>query len=70
MERILETSNLDWTILRLSYLTKKPRKGVYRTAYNAGVWYGFSISRADVAHYIVGHLADPQDSRQHVCIAY
>ncbi len=70
MERVLETSNLDWTILRLSYLTKKPGKGVYRTAHNAAVRYGFSISRADVAHYIVGHLADPQDSRQHVCIAY
>jgi len=70
MERVLETSNLDWTILRLSYLTNKPGKGVYRTAHNAAVRYGFSINRADVAHYIVGHLADPQDSRQHVCIAY
>lgn len=70
MESVLETSNLDWTIMRLSYLTKKPGKGVYRTAHNAGVRYGFSINRADVAHYIVGHLADPQDSRQHVCIAY
>ena len=70
MERVLETSNLDWTILRLSYLTNKPGKGVYRTAHNAAVRYGFSINRADVAQYIVGHLADPQDSRQHVCIAY
>jgi len=70
MERVLETSNLDWTILRLSYLNNKPGKGVYRTAHNAAVRYGFSINRADVAHYIVGHLADPQDSRQHVCIAY
>ena len=70
MERVLETSNLDWTILRLSYLNNKPGKGVYRTAHNAAVRYGFSINRADVAHYIVGHLADPQDSRQYVCIAY
>jgi putative NADH-flavin reductase len=70
MERVLETSNLDWTILRLSYLNNQPGKGVYRTAHNAAVRYGFSINRADVAHYIVGHLADPQDSRQHVCIAY
>jgi putative NADH-flavin reductase len=70
MERILETSNLDWTILRLSYLNNKAGKGVYRTAHNAAVRYGFSINRADVAHYIVRHLADPQDSRQHVCIAY
>jgi putative NADH-flavin reductase len=70
MERVLETSNVDWTILRLSYLTNKPGKGVYRTAQNAAVRYGFSINRADVAHYIVRHLADPQDSRQHVCIAY
>jgi putative NADH-flavin reductase len=70
MERVLETSNLDWTILRLSYLTNKPGKGVYRTAHNAAVRYGFSISRADAAYYIVGHLADPQDSRQHLCIAY
>lgn len=70
MERVLETSNLDWTILRLSYLTNQPGKGVYRTAHNAAVRYGFSITRADVAQYIVGHLADPQDSRQHVCIAY
>jgi putative NADH-flavin reductase len=70
MERVLETSNLDWTILRLSYLNNKPGKGVYRTAHNAAVQYGFSINRADVAHYVVGHLANPQDSRQHVCTAY
>lgn len=70
MEIILQKSDLDWTIMRLAYLKDKPGKGTYRTEHNAGVRYGFSINRADVADYIVTHLTDQQDYRQVVCIAY
>ncbi len=69
MERILEASKLDWTILRLSYLVNGKATGKYRTAHNAAVRYGQSIHRADVAHYIVAHATDSQDYRQHVSIA-
>jgi putative NADH-flavin reductase len=70
MERALEASTLDWTILRLSYLNNKPGKGAYRTALDSGVKWGFSINRADVAHYIVHNLEDQSNYRKHVCIAY
>jgi len=69
MERLLETSDLDWTILRLSYLVDKLLTGKYRTAREAAVRYGWSIGRADAAHYILHNLDAVDDYRHHVCIA-
>ena len=69
MERLLESSNLDWTIIRLSYLANKPVTGRYRTKIEGGVRYGFTINRSDVAHYIVHHAIAPSTYRHHVGIA-
>ena len=70
MEHVIEASDTNWTIMRLSRLTNKPMTGKYRTAQNAAVAGGLSIGRADVAHYIAQHYMDPQDYKQFISIAY
>src|SRR5215831_4421639 len=53
MENILETSALDWTIVRPPRLTDKPRTGVYRVREDHLPRFGFTISRADVADFVL-----------------
>lgn len=69
MERLLEASALDWTILRLSYLTNKPVTGKYRIARESAVRFGWSIRRADAAHYILHNIDNQKDYQRHICIA-
>lgn len=69
MERLLEASSLEWTIIRLSYLTTKPVTGKYRTQIEGAVRYGFSINRADVGHYIVHNATDKATYKHHIGIA-
>jgi putative NADH-flavin reductase len=57
MESIVRASDLDWTIVAPPKLTDGPRTGRYREAVDVDVRNGLSISRADVADYIVKHLA-------------
>lgn len=70
MEQLLRASDTDWTIVRLAALKDKPQTGVYRTAVNQGVSNGFSISRADAAHYLVEHANDRATFKQRINIAY
>ncbi|WP_211352004.1 NAD(P)-dependent oxidoreductase [Haloactinospora alba] len=49
MERHLESTDLDWTVLRPPMLTNGPRTGRYRTARGENVRGGLSVSRADLA---------------------
>jgi putative NADH-flavin reductase len=53
MERILQKSGLDWTIVRPPQLTNKLRTQKYRTREDHLPTFGFSISRADVAHFML-----------------
>jgi putative NADH-flavin reductase len=53
MERILEESNVDWTILRPPQLTDKPYTGKYRVRQGHLPHFGFKISRADVANFML-----------------
>lgn len=53
MEEILSKSGLDWTIVRPPQLTDKPRTGTYRVREDHLPRYGFTISRADVADYMI-----------------
>lgn len=53
MEDILGNSSLDWTIVRPPKLTDKPRTGRYRVREGHLPRFGFSISRADVADFII-----------------
>jgi putative NADH-flavin reductase len=58
METAVKMSNLDWTILRPPTLTNGPRTGRYQSAINQHLSRNFSISRADVADYMINHLND------------
>jgi putative NADH-flavin reductase len=53
MEGILKKSGLDWTIVRPPQLTDKPRTGTYRVREGHLPRFGFTISRADVADYMI-----------------
>jgi putative NADH-flavin reductase len=65
----IHDSNLDWTILRPPSLTNKAARGIYRTAIDRNLPRGFSISRADLAAYMLTLLDDPATVHRHVAIA-
>src|SRR5262245_47410845 len=69
MEALVKDSGLDWTIIRAPMLTDKPRTGRYRIATNKHLASSWSIGRADLADYIVTHLAYPGSFRALVEIA-
>jgi putative NADH-flavin reductase len=70
MEAEMKNSGLDWTIVRPPQLKDKPVTGKYRIATGEHLVRPFSISRADVAHYILGHLQDSATNQKTVEVAY
>ena len=70
MENELRRSNLDWTIIRPARLTDGYHTGRYRTVAGGNVAGGWTISRADVADFMVTHLDNPAFLREAVGIAY
>ena len=69
MEDVLRASDLDWTAVRPPRLTGKPVTGRYRTAYGQNIRRGVFVSRADVAHYMLSVLDNPETFRRTVGIA-
>lgn len=69
MEDVLRHSGLDWTVVRPVRLTGKPLTGRYRTAFGQNVRHGLFISRANVAHYMLCAIDQPETFRQTVGIA-
>jgi putative NADH-flavin reductase len=53
MEKVLQKSGLDWTIARPPKLTPKPYTGKYRMREGHLPFFGFSISYADVADFMI-----------------
>lgn len=53
MEQIISNSGLDWTIVRPPRLTNKSRTGKYRIREGHLPRFGFAISRADVADFMI-----------------
>jgi putative NADH-flavin reductase len=53
MEGIFESSGLDWTMVRPPELTNRPYTGSYRMREGHLPRFGFRISRADVADFMV-----------------
>jgi putative NADH-flavin reductase len=53
MERIFEASGLDWTMVRPPELTDKPHTGKYRVREGHLPPFGFKISGADVADFMI-----------------
>jgi putative NADH-flavin reductase len=69
MEGIIKKSNTDWTIIRPPRLTDQPVTGKYRETVNRILDNPKTISRANVAHYIVNHLMDARITKATVEIA-
>ena len=53
MERVFAASELDWTMVRPPQLTDSPYTGEYRVREGRLPAFGFKISRADVADYMI-----------------
>jgi len=70
MEKILSKSDLDWTIIRAPRLTNNKRTGKYRAATNEHLRNLSSISRADLADYIVTHLNVEKAFKASVEVSY
>lgn len=68
MEDMLRASALDWTSVRPPRLTDQPMSGHYRIAIGHNVP-GMTVSRADVAHFMLAALEQPATFRQAVGIA-
>jgi putative NADH-flavin reductase len=69
LERAIRASAADWTIVRPTRLTHGTRTGAYRVQVNAALSRPRAISRADVAHYLVGAAERGEHLRQMVALA-
>jgi putative NADH-flavin reductase len=70
MEDVVRDSGLDWTIARPPRLVNKKLTGRYRTDAVQNLARGQSISRADLAHFMVEALERSQTIGQFVRVAY
>jgi putative NADH-flavin reductase len=68
-EAEIRASDLDWTIVRPPALTNKNATGTYRIAIDRNLPHGFTISRGDLAAYLLALLDDPATVHRHVAIA-
>ena len=64
MERVFGESELDWTIVRPPELTNKPYTGRYRVREGHLPRFGFTISRADVADFMLKAVENHVSSRK------
>jgi len=64
MERLFAESELDWTMVRPPELTDKPYTGTYRVRYGHLPHFGFKISRADVADFMIKAVENHLSSRK------
>jgi putative NADH-flavin reductase len=69
MEDALAGSGLDWTVVRPPRLTNGPLTGAYRTASGRNLRRGLTVSRADVAQFMLAVLTQPETIGQAVGIA-
>jgi putative NADH-flavin reductase len=69
MEDLIRDSGLDWTIVRPPRLSDKPLTGRYRTAIGQNIRGGWIVPRADVAHYMLRVLDQPETIKQIVGVA-
>lgn len=64
-EAIVRASSLDWTLVRPPKLTTGPLTGRYRSGQNIATWKPVpTLSRADLAHFVLEELANPKYVRQ------
>ncbi|MGA7520847.1 MAG: SDR family oxidoreductase [Acidobacteriaceae bacterium] len=73
MERIVKATRLDWTIVRPPRLTNGARTEHYGVADDhlpSGAGRNATVSRADVAHFMLNEVEQPGHMRRVVGIAY
>ena len=70
METILSKSNQNWTVIRPPRLLNGDKTGNYRTVSNDYLEGMSSLTRADLAHYIINHLEDEKTYKSKVEISY
>jgi hypothetical protein len=63
MDHLLERSPIEWTSVRPPRLTDKPATGEYRVSRDRDFRFGFQVSRADVAAFMLDIVDDPGTSR-------
>ena len=66
----LQRRDVDWTAVRAVLLTNGPPKGRYRVAVEGIPRWGFRISRADVADFMIRQLTSDEFLRKMPAIAY
>ena len=64
MEGVFEKSALEWTMVRPPELTNKPYTGRYRVRENHLPRFGFKVSRADVANFMIRAVEDRTSIRK------
>lgn len=70
-EKLIQSSQLDWTIVRPGQLTNGKKRGKYKHGLKVGNYILTKmISRADVAHFILSQLNDKTYVRQTPGITY
>ena len=67
--KVIQTSNLDWTIVRFPRVMDGARTGKYRVAY-LGKDSGTQISRADGADFVLKELTEKKWLRQAPVVSY
>jgi putative NADH-flavin reductase len=69
-EERLRSSSLDWTIVYPVLLTNGPRTGRYRAGERLELHGLPTISRADVAHFMLAEITSPRYLRKTVVLSY
>lgn len=64
MEDVFRTSSLDWTMVRPPQLTNHPFSGKYRVREDHLPAFGFNVSRANVAEFMVKCAEDARAIRK------
>lgn len=68
-EQVVAESGLSWTIVQPLMLTDGPKTGTYREGENLQVKPGDTISRADVADFMLKVATDPESEKKTIAIA-
>ncbi|MBB2943378.1 putative NADH-flavin reductase [Actinoplanes lutulentus] len=70
MEDIVQSSRLDWTLVRAGYLGDKPATGAFRVGDGTNPRGGSRLNRADLANFLLDQLADAQWSKRMPTLTY
>jgi putative NADH-flavin reductase len=70
MEKLVKETDINWTIVRPPRLTDKSATGQYRFAINSFLKNCLSISRADVAHFMINNMSNEATYKATIEVGY